>query len=349
VCTYSLAHCLVCSLCAVVNSTAIDRLKEYAKTNRDLFEDTEYCSPGGCCWGMPRAAPAQPQLAPASCVASGSRGPAPPILCCLRIEPLQNSDLAGGCCDGIDHWPMPPLGCLCVNHKTDEMIHVVSLRCLLPSAGLLTLHWFNKTNPSHLRWEIRRLILRLMAVRRVMLYPGGVLHCTALCAATRYHASMRCGTLSLVPPVVRAPVSSASLSVCRPCVPLCVRLWCDCVQEQGGLLDPSTGAWQEGSKMAEELQHELLQLDQKANKVGACSPCSPCHAAWQVWFGGDRCTAIRADICQHQQMPCTLRCLTCHLPDLLPACLPPVTQLLCSTCGPSSGSRLPWHRRSSEG
>ncbi|KAL4860066.1 Ubiquitin-like-specific protease 2 [Chlorella vulgaris] len=94
----------------VVNSTAIDRLKEYAKTNRDLFEDTEYCSP-----------------------------------------------------------------------------------------GLLTLHWFNKTNPSHLRWEIRRLILRLMA-------------------------------------------------------------------EQGGLLDPSTGVWQEGSKMAEELQHELLQLDQKANK-----------------------------------------------------------------------------------
>lgn len=41
--------------------------------------------------------------------------------------------------------------------------------------------------------------------------------------------------------------------------------------------------------MAEELQHELLQLDQKANKVGACSPCSTCHAAWQVWLGGDRC------------------------------------------------------------
>lgn len=222
-CLCSSAHCAcaVCSLCAVVNSTAIDRLKEYAKTNRDLFEDTEYCSPGGCWWGTPRAASAQPQLAPASCVASGSRGPAPPKFCCLRIEPLQKNDLAGGCCDGIGRWPMPPLGCLCVNHKTDEMIHIVSLGFLLPVAGLLTLHWFNKTNPSHLRWEIRRLILRLMAVSRAVSYRG-VLHCTALCAAARYNPSMRCGTLSLVPPVVLCPrLVCLALCVSNVCAALC--------------------------------------------------------------------------------------------------------------------------------
>lgn len=42
-----------------------------------------------------------------------------------------------------------------------------ALLCCAPPAGRLTEHWFDKLNPTHLRWEMRRLILQYMAVRMV--------------------------------------------------------------------------------------------------------------------------------------------------------------------------------------
>lgn len=109
----------------------LGQLAGYAKHHRDLFEGTDDCYPGGPACGRAGAPSGRAHRA-------GAQPGARVHSAGMCAAPRTRVSRTHGLCLRAPLLPLPP--------------------------GRLTDKWFPHANPTRLRWEIRRLVLELMAV-----------------------------------------------------------------------------------------------------------------------------------------------------------------------------------------